>query len=222
LLLDDAAGTAGNLCRTFSLCFNYCAGRQPIAEAPMSFFMRTSFNGRFLQLQGDTDGSLSIRSRSVNGNTTVTFSSSDDLTVNGSGNLNATIIGGAENDTFNFSAATGNYNFRTGAGNDVITGGSGNDSMTGGIGDDTMTGRGGNDLFVFAAGSGDDTITDFKQPGADRIDLSAAAFNFQNITDVQNQATTVGTTTTIDLGGGDTVQLLNVNENTLVAADFIF
>ena len=58
---------------------------------------------------------------------------------------------------------------------------------------------------MFVAGSGDDTITDFKQPGADRMDLSQTTFDFQDINDVYAQATTVGTTTTIDLGGGDTV-----------------
>jgi Ca2+-binding RTX toxin-like protein len=121
------------------------------------------------------------------------------------------------------SGGNGNDRIFGNGGQDTISGGAGDDTIVGGSGDDTMTGGAGNDLFVFAAGSGDDTIADFKQPGADRMDLSATAFDFQDINDVYARANTVGTTTTIDLGGGDTVALRNVPDKmTLVAADFIF
>jgi Ca2+-binding RTX toxin-like protein len=136
---------------------------------------------------------------------------------------NDQIQGGDGDDTIYGDAAAIAANLTDHGGDDTISGGNGNDIVDGNGGDDTMTGGDGADLFVFVAGSGDDTITDFKQPGADRMDLRATAFDFQDINDVYARASTVGTTTTIDLGGGDTVALPNVpDEMTLVAADFIF
>jgi Ca2+-binding RTX toxin-like protein len=108
-------------------------------------------------------------------------------------------------------------------GDDLIIGGAGNDTIEGGPDEDELAGGAGDDLFVFRAGSDGAVINDFKASGADRIDLRNTVFDFQDIQDVYDQATTVGTTTTIDLGGGDSVHLLNIaDENTLVAGDFIF
>jgi Ca2+-binding RTX toxin-like protein len=45
-----------------------------------------------------------------------------------------------------------------GAGDDVVNGGAGDDQLNGGMGDDALTGGAGNDMYVFAAGSGHDTI----------------------------------------------------------------
>lgn len=44
---------------------------------------------------------------------------------------------------------------------DDLRGGAGNDSVTGGAGNDTLAGGSGADAFVFDAGFGKDTITDF-------------------------------------------------------------
>ena len=49
-------------------------------------------------------------------------------------------------------------------GNDTIQGGWGDDYLVGGAGNDTLTGGFDDDTFVFAAGHGDDTITDFGYP----------------------------------------------------------
>jgi len=46
-------------------------------------------------------------------------------------------------------------------GEDSLDGGAGRDTLTGGAGDDTLTGGAGDDVFVYTAGSGADTITDF-------------------------------------------------------------
>ncbi|WP_162183583.1 calcium-binding protein [Halocynthiibacter namhaensis] len=51
-----------------------------------------------------------------------------------------------------------------GTGDDTISGGTGNDEITGGADDDTVTGGEGDDRFIYNAGDGVDTITDF---GAD-------------------------------------------------------
>jgi len=63
------------------------------------------------------------------------------------------------------------------SGNNTLIGAGGADHITGGAGDDAMTGGAGNDIFVFAAGFGHDTITDFDanpaNGGQDHIDLTA-------------------------------------------------
>ena len=46
-------------------------------------------------------------------------------------------------------------------GNDTIYGGKGNDTLYGGLGDDTLSGGAGNDTFVYVAGDGNDTISDY-------------------------------------------------------------
>lgn len=48
-----------------------------------------------------------------------------------------------------------------GAGNDTINGNGGNDTIIGGTDNDVLTGGEGFDTFVYAAGDGNDTITDF-------------------------------------------------------------
>ncbi|SDT46507.1 calcium-binding protein [Pseudomonas prosekii] len=48
-------------------------------------------------------------------------------------------------------------------GDDVLVGGGGNDFIVGGTGNDLLIGGKGQDIFVFNAGSGSDTIQDFKQ-----------------------------------------------------------
>ncbi len=49
----------------------------------------------------------------------------------------------------------------SGAGDDTVLAGAGNDTLVGGIGDDSLQGGTGVDTFVYAAGDGNDTITDF-------------------------------------------------------------
>ncbi len=63
------------------------------------------------------------------------------------GNGNDQLDGGADDDFF-----------EAGVGDDVVNGGSGDDQLSGGAGDDVLIGGTGNDMYVFAAGSGHDTI----------------------------------------------------------------
>jgi Ca2+-binding RTX toxin-like protein len=74
-------------------------------------------------------------------------SASINLTGNGSNNL---LTGNAGSNTLS-----------GGAGNDSISGGGGGDTLSGGTGNDTLSGGTGNDTFLFAAGDGQDIITDF-------------------------------------------------------------
>ena len=59
------------------------------------------------------------------------------------------------------------------AGDDELDGGAGDDRIIGGADDDELEGGTGDDTFVFAAGHGDDTITDFKD-GTDVITIEGA------------------------------------------------
>ena len=101
---------------------------------------------------------------------------------------------------------------------DTLTGGAGDDTIAGLAGDDTLTGGDGADTFVFAAGHGNDTITDFAD-GEDTIDLSAfkAITGFDDLTVAQNGADTV-----ITVPGGGTITLQGFASADLDAADFTF
>ena len=105
-------------------------------------------------------------------------------------------------------------------GDDRLSGGYGNDTLEGGEGDDTLAGEENADIFKFAAGHGNDTITDFGDRG-DLIDLTAIT----DITGIDDLTITAdGTTAVIDLTahGGGTIRLENVAVADLDAADFTF
>ncbi|WP_207460951.1 hypothetical protein [Azospirillum sp. SYSU D00513] len=73
-----------------------------------------------------------------------------------------TLFGGRDDDTL-FG----------GQGDDWLSGDLGNDRLSADLGNDRLTGGSGADLFVFAAGGGRDTITDFDAAAGDRIALAA-------------------------------------------------
>src|SRR5262249_54028864 len=136
----------------------------------MPFSMRTKINGETLSLSGDAKGGVSISSHFADNELTVAYSSRNDLNVTGTGNMNATIIGGAENDRFDFSGATGNYDFRTGGGNDKVIDGIGNNTFDGGAGNDTF-------VFNTVEGAGPpelDTINNYTTN--DKIDVGGQHF----------------------------------------------
>ena len=81
----------------------------------------------------------------------------DDVVLAGAGNDSVvaglgddTVLGGAGNDTI-----------LGGVGADALAGEDGDDTLLGGTGNDILTGGDGNDVFGYAAGDGNDTITDF-------------------------------------------------------------
>lgn len=103
---------------------------------------------------------------------------------------NDSISGGAGNDTIYGDG--GNDTLNGDAGNDLIFGGTGNDSISGGTGTDTLTGGAGNDRFLYTAGSGNKTITDFNtgntggisdgdQSNNDYLDLSSFYTNLAEL-----------------------------------------
>jgi len=58
---------------------------------------------------------------------------------------------------------------------DTIFGSDAANTVAGGLGNDTLSG-GGADLFVYAAGDGDDSITDFSAGEVDKVDLTDVGF----------------------------------------------
>ena len=70
------------------------------------------------------------------------------------------------------------------SGNDTIKGGGGNDLIAGSVGRDKLSGQGGSDTFLFVAGDGKDTITDFTDTGGrsdDRIGLTQRMYNTMSL-----------------------------------------
>jgi Ca2+-binding RTX toxin-like protein len=99
-------------------------------------------------------------------------------------------------------------------GDDTLTGGGGNDRLTGGAGRDVMTGGTGSDHFVFAAGSGADTITDFTKK-QDKIVVSGlSGYAALGIS-------AMGSDTLISFGA-DSVLLKGVAAESLGTSDFLF
>ncbi|WP_310620783.1 calcium-binding protein [Flexibacterium corallicola] len=110
-------------------------------------------------------------------------------------------------------------------GDDVIEGGDAKDHIFGGEGDDTMTGYGGNDVFVFETNAGNDTITDFTV-GEDTIrfygdDYPDLAYDDLTITQVEDDTTTSGYSTTVEYGDNQ-ITLENVAASDLSQSDFMF
>ena len=105
----------------------------------------------------------------------------------------------------------------------MILGGAGNDLLTGGQGDDTLTGGvGGYDRFIFAAGFGNDVITDFEagSKAGDMIVMSKAVF--ANLDSLLAASTQVGSDVVIAATGSDSITLQNVTLTTLHTNDFSF
>ena len=123
--------------------------------------------------------------------------------INGEGGADE-IFAGAGNDSID--GGSGNDNIFSGGGDDTVSGGSGDDTLWGGGGDDEFTGGTGVDVFVFASGHGDDTVTDFNV-AEDELRLVSTATDFTSAADVTAAASEQAGGLLIDLGGGDSVFL---------------
>lgn len=67
-----------------------------------------------------------------------------------------------------------------GKGADTLDGGKGNDVLQGGLGDDILKGGDGRDIFIYTAGSGSDTISDYKT-GQDTIKIAGGTISSSTI-----------------------------------------
>jgi len=109
------------------------------------------------------------------------------------------------------------------AGDDQLFGYDGNDTLVGLGGNDILSGGQGNDVFVFAPGSGADTIVDFADIPAfindDVIDLTA--YNLTGIGDLNITANSSGYAV-INLQNGDEITVLGMAPKELDSTDFVF
>ncbi|MFN3721690.1 MAG: M10 family metallopeptidase C-terminal domain-containing protein [Paracoccaceae bacterium] len=109
-----------------------------------------------------------------------------------------------------------------GAGADQLYGGTESDTLTGGGGNDTLFGGAGADRFVFAAGSGADVIGDFSPTTAGEIIALVGIAGIGSYADVLAATSASGGNTVINLGGGNSITLINVAPTALSADDFVF
>jgi Ca2+-binding RTX toxin-like protein len=109
-------------------------------------------------------------------------------------------------------AANGDDLIRAGAGNDRIYANGGNDLINAGRGNDVINGGWGNDTFVFEAGSGNDTISDFGFNPAGNIDHIEVEGTYLGA-----RSSFLGTTLSFDYNGDSkadgSVLLLGVSAN---------
>jgi Tol biopolymer transport system component len=108
-----------------------------------------------------------------------------------------------------------------GLGADAIDGGTGADNLRGGAGNDTLTGGSGSDTFVFEAGLGQDTITDFAA-GASAGDVIEIHDDiFADFAAVQAASSQVGSDVLITVDGSNSIVLTNVTLANLNQNDFL-
>ncbi|MBW8882577.1 MAG: hypothetical protein JF615_14485 [Asticcacaulis sp.] len=107
-------------------------------------------------------------------------------------------MSGGGNDTANTLIGNG--------GNNILSGRGGNDSLTGGLGADQ---------FVFGTNSGSDTVTDFSATQNDRFNVHALAHGAVGGGGIT--LSQVGGDVLIDLGGGNTVTVLNALQSDVLS-----
>ena len=128
---------------------------------------------------------------------------------------NDVIRGSARHDTI--LGGEGNDELFGGRGRDTLDGGADDDLLSGGKGHDILTGGDGLDVFVFEAGTGRDTITDFTT-GEDLVDLTALE-SVDGFEDLRIDDTDDGALVYLD---GGRVLLEGVSADALTADMFLF
>ncbi|QRF68631.1 beta strand repeat-containing protein [Ponticoccus alexandrii] len=151
-----------------------------------------------------------------------------------------TLDGGADRDVADYADASGavNVSLNTGftagahaagdifvsiegltgsAFNDRLTGDAGDNILKGGAGNDTLVGLGGSDDFIFGAGFGNDTITDF-QDGSDML-IFAGNAQINDVSDLN--ISTVGADALVEDGFGNSI-LIEGAAGDISGADMIF
>lgn len=159
---------------------------------------------------------------------TVSYPGDSVNTLDG-GDGNDVLIGGAAAETLNgglgddeLQGGGGDDALRGDAGDDRLIGGDGADTLTGGAGDDVLTGDAGSDTFVFATGSGADTVQDFVAGMATDDVLDVGGLGYATAAEILADAVQSGVDTVITTAGGDSITLVGVNVGSLHEDDFLF
>ena len=126
------------------------------------------------------------------------------------------------------SGGKGNDLLFGGKGTDTLDGGDDNDTLAGGAGNDTLEGGSGSDIYAFAAGDGDDTITDADGNGEVHVagaKLSGSdASHYKLVDGVASWTDTDGTTYSFHEDGTDKVDLTigqgSLGAGTITIKDF--
>jgi Ca2+-binding RTX toxin-like protein len=145
---------------------------------------------------------------------TITF---DEQFYSQTGNYGIERIEFANGSSWDLQTINANAWHRGTSGNDTMSGSAWNDTLAGGAGNDTLFGAAGNDTFVFRAGLGQDTITDFT-PGQDILDIGDGIF--ADATAALAAATASGNDTLITIDTNNSILLQNVTLANLHASDF--
>ena len=107
--------------------------------------------------------------------------------------------------------------------NNRLVGQGGNNTLTGLGGADILTGNSGLDTYVFGAGFGRDTITDFAEDGiADHDTIRFEDGLFADFADVQAHAAQSGNDVLITYNVSNRITLSNMQLGDLTADDFLF
>jgi len=139
------------------------------------------------------------------------------------------VLGEAWNDRL--TGGHGRDTVASGQGDDTASGGEDADLLSGQAGDDFLGGDAGgdrlfgeeeDDVFVFAPGSGRDTISGFGQSSADDDVIRFAPDSFTSFEQVMGNTRQDGSGVVITGGTGDAVTLVNVSLLPLTPMNFIF
>ncbi|WP_117194428.1 calcium-binding protein [Rhizobium terrae] len=139
------------------------------------------------------------------------------------------VIAGTDGDDYVFgrggpdvlAGGTGNDRLLGGEGDDILSGGEGSDILVGDKGRDELTGGAGADRFLFRAGFGRDTVTDFKANGAlDVIDV--AKNEFTDFAALAHHLSDTDLGAVLTLHDGSTLTLSHVTVANLTMNDFRF
>ncbi|MEM9012970.1 MAG: beta-propeller fold lactonase family protein [Pseudomonadota bacterium] len=151
-----------------------------------------------------------------NGPDTIDGGGGDDI-INGNGGSDD-IFGGAGAD--NLNGAGGRDELVGGIGDDTLSGGGGRDTIDGGAGDDMVDAGAGFDLFIFADGFGNDTVSGF-DTAEDTIDFSELAA-ISSFAEFQAAAFTFSGNTVVSIDGNTSILIENVEEADFSASNFLF
>jgi Ca2+-binding RTX toxin-like protein len=218
-VLDAATGNTGTLTNWKLDLYGATADSDDVYVYTNEF---ASTTGR--TTLADSNGGIDIVNASaVTGNSTINLNNGTSSTIAGKGlTISGDVekaYGGDGNDTLTGNALTNVL--LGGRGNDTLNGGAGTDRLQGGRGNDTLTGGTERDWFVIQKDAGStDTITDFTPT---EVGEKIALVGFENVTDFsQVIVTQEGANTRLNLGGGQSVLLLNLAPSQISEQNFVF